>query len=34
MTNAERDENRTPVLMGVSSVDGVTPIPIEIDATT
>lgn len=27
MANAPRDENRIPTLLGVSSIDGVTPIP-------
>ena len=28
---APRDENHVPVLMGVSSVDGVTPVPIYVN---
>lgn len=34
MTNAKRDENRVPTLLGVSSSDGVTPIPVKINPTT
>lgn len=34
MAEAPRDENRIPVLMGVSSADGTTPIPISVDPTT
>lgn len=34
MTDAIQDKNRVPTLMGVSYVDGVTTVPIEIDVTT
>lgn len=34
MTNAKRDDNFIPVMMGVSSVDGVTPVPVTLDPTT
>ena len=34
MPNARRDDNYVPAMMGVSSVDGVTPIPLTIDAIT
>lgn len=34
MAQAKRDENRVPVLLGVSSVDGVTPVPIRVDPLT
>ena len=34
MTNASRDDNNVTTLMWVSSVDGVTPIPVEVDPTT
>ena len=34
MPPAERDQNRVPVLMGVSADDGVTPIPIRINPVT
>ena len=34
MASGKRDENRTVVGMGVSSVDGVTPVPITVDPTT
>lgn len=34
MTQAIRDDNNVTVLMGVSSVDWVTPVPIEVNATT
>lgn len=34
MADAKRDENRIPTLLGVSSVDGVTPVPIYADPTT
>lgn len=30
--NASRDQNNVPVLMGVSSADGVTPVPILVDS--
>lgn len=33
MTDAIKDQNRIPVLMGVSYVDGVTLVPIKIDST-
>jgi len=29
--NAERDDNNVPTMLGISSVDGVTPVPIEVD---
>ena len=32
--DAVRDENHVPVLLGVSSVDGVTPVPIQVDPVT
>lgn len=32
MAQAPRDENRTPVLLGVLNTDGVTPVPICTDA--
>lgn len=34
MTEAVRDQNHVPVLMGVSSADGVTPTPIKVDPAT
>ena len=34
MTEAIRDQNHIPVLLGVSYVDGTTLVPIAIDATT
>lgn len=34
MANASHDENRIPTLLGVSSVDGVTPIPVYVDPVT
>lgn len=34
MTNGKRDENFVPVWLGVSSVDGVTPVPVTIDPDT
>jgi len=34
MTNAERDENNIPILLGVSSVDWVTPVPITVNPAT
>jgi hypothetical protein len=34
MANANRDENRVPTLLGVSSVDGITPTKIEANPTT
>jgi hypothetical protein len=34
MANAVRDENRITGLMGVSSVDGITPIPFNVDPVT
>lgn len=34
MTNAKRDQNRVPVLLGTSNADGVTPIPPYVDAIT
>lgn len=30
--NALRDDNRTPILMAVSEVDGVTPVPLYVDS--
>ena len=32
-TNANRDENHVPVLVGVSSVDGVTPVVVYADSS-
>ena len=34
MAQAPRDQNQVPVLMGVSSADGVTPVTIYVDPTT
>jgi len=34
MTNAERDDNNVPTMLWVSSVDWVTPIPIQINPAT
>lgn len=34
MGNASRDQNRIPVLIGVSSSDGVTPTTVYVDPTT
>ena len=34
MANAKRDDNRIPVLLGVSSTDGVTPVMPYVDPTT
>lgn len=34
MAQAARDENKVTVLMGVSSADGVTPLPIQVDPDT
>jgi len=34
MTDAVRDQNHIPVMLGVSSVDGVTTIPVSIDPVT
>lgn len=34
MTEAKRDENKVPTLLAVSSVDGVTPVPVKADPTT
>lgn len=31
---ANRDQNRVTVLMGVSSADGVTPVPLRVDPIT
>ena len=31
MANAERDDNHVTVMMGVSSVDWTTPIPVEVN---
>lgn len=33
-SNASHDQNRTPTLMGVSTADGTTPVPVEVDPTT
>lgn len=33
-TNAAHDQNRIPTLLGVSTVDGATPVPVEVDPTT
>lgn len=32
--NASHDQNRIPTLLGVSSADGTTPVPVEVDPTT
>ena len=34
MANAPKDQNRVPTLIGVSSVDLVTPIPVAINVVT
>ena len=34
MANAYRDQNNVPTLIGVSSVDGVTPIRVKVDPAT
>ena len=34
MSEASRDQNHVPTMLGVSSTDGVTPIPVEIDPVT
>lgn len=34
MANASRDENNVPTLLGVSSVDGTTPVPVYANPTT
>lgn len=34
MANASRDENSVPTLLGVSSSDGTTPVPIYANPTT
>ena len=34
MSNAKHDENAVPTLIGVSSVDGVTPVNVWVDPTT
>ncbi len=34
MGNAKRDQNNTPSILGVSSVDGVTPVVIQADPVT
>lgn len=34
MSNASRDENSVPTLLGVSSSDGVTPVPVYVDPST
>jgi hypothetical protein len=31
---AEKDENRVTTLIGVSSVDGITPTPVAVNPTT
>lgn len=33
-TNAGHDQNRTATLLGVSSADGKTPVPVEVDPNT
>lgn len=32
--NASRDQNHVTTLMGVSTADGITPVPVEVDPTT
>lgn len=34
MADTPRDENRVTVILGVSSVDGETPVPISVDPST
>ena len=34
MTEAKRDENRVPTILGTSNSDGSTPVPIKVDPTT
>ena len=34
MANAPKDENRIPVILGVSSIDGVTPTMVTADPST
>jgi len=34
MTNASRDDNQVPVLIGTSNADGSTPLPVYVDPTT
>lgn len=34
MANAPRDDDRVPVLLGVSSVDGTTPTPVGVNPST
>lgn len=34
MTEAKRDNNGIPVILGASSADGSTPVPIKVDPTT
>ena len=34
MSEAQRDQNHIPVAMGVSSADGVTPLPLLVDPVT
>jgi len=34
MTNAKRDNNQIPVMLGASSTDGSTPVPIKVVPTT
>lgn len=34
MAQAPRDDNSVPAWLGISSVDGVTPVPIQINAVT
>lgn len=33
-TNAGHDQNFVPTLLGVSTIDGTTPVPVEVDPTT
>ena len=33
-SNASYDQNHVPTLMGVSTTDGTTPVPVEVDPTT
>ena len=32
MTNATRDNNNIPVLLGTSNADGLTPLPIQVES--
>lgn len=34
MTNAKKDNNQVPVLLGASNADGTTPLPIQVDPAT